>query len=46
MPSRSSAASTRLSAFLVDKIAKNTLKPVEDSKAIAQVAAISAGNDE
>lgn len=31
--------------FLVDKIAEHA-RPVEDSKAIAQVAAISAGNDE
>jgi chaperonin GroEL len=31
--------------FLVDKIAEHS-RPVEDSKAIAQVAAISAGNDE
>lgn len=32
-------------AFLVDKIAENA-RPVEDSKAIAQVGSISAGNDE
>lgn len=32
-------------AFLVDKIAENS-RPVEDSKAIAQVGSISAGNDE
>ncbi|MEQ9669864.1 chaperonin GroEL [Coleofasciculus sp. G2-EDA-02] len=31
--------------FLVDKIAENS-RPVEDSKAIAQVGSISAGNDE
>ncbi|MEA5551543.1 chaperonin GroEL [Anabaena cylindrica UHCC 0172] len=35
----------KASAFLVEKIAEHA-RPVEDSKAIAQVAAISAGNDE
>jgi chaperonin GroEL len=35
----------KATAFLVDKI-KDHAKPVEDSKAIAQVAAISAGNDD
>ena len=35
----------RATDFLVDKI-KQHAKPVEDSKAIAQVASISAGNDE
>jgi len=35
----------KASAFLVEKIAQHA-RPVEDSKAIAQVAAISAGNDE
>lgn len=35
----------RATAFLVDKIAEHA-RPVEDSKAIAQVGAISAGNDE
>jgi chaperonin GroEL len=35
----------RATAFLVDKI-KEQAKPVEDSKAIAQVGAISAGNDD
>ncbi len=35
----------KASAFLVEKIAQHS-RPVEDSKAIAQVAAISAGNDE
>jgi len=35
----------RATDFLVDKI-KEHAKPVEDSKAIAQVASISAGNDE
>jgi chaperonin GroEL len=35
----------KATAFLVDKI-KEHAKPVEDSKAIAQVAAISAGNDD
>jgi chaperonin GroEL len=35
----------KATAFLVDKI-KEHARPVEDSKAIAQVAAISAGNDE
>ncbi|NJK35288.1 MAG: chaperonin GroEL [Oscillatoriales cyanobacterium SM2_2_1] len=35
----------RATAFLVDKI-KEHAKPVEDSKAIAQVGAISAGNDD
>ncbi|MFN6564841.1 MAG: chaperonin GroEL [Nostoc sp. ChiSLP01] len=35
----------KATAFLVDKIAEHA-RPVEDSKAIAQVGAISAGNDE
>lgn len=35
----------KATAFLVEKIAEHA-RPVEDSKAIAQVAAISAGNDE
>ena len=35
----------KATAFLVEKIAAHA-KPVEDSKAIAQVAAISAGNDD
>ncbi|MTJ06787.1 MULTISPECIES: chaperonin GroEL [unclassified Anabaena] len=35
----------KAAAFLVEKIAEHA-RPVEDSKAIAQVAAISAGNDE
>ncbi|HEY9667333.1 MAG TPA: chaperonin GroEL [Coleofasciculaceae cyanobacterium] len=35
----------RATAFLVDKIAEHA-RPVEDSKAIAQVGSISAGNDE
>ncbi|MDG2616646.1 chaperonin GroEL [Thermoleptolyngbya sichuanensis XZ-Cy5] len=35
----------KASAFLVDKIAEHA-RPVEDSKAIAQVGSISAGNDE
>ncbi|MBD2628214.1 chaperonin GroEL [Trichormus variabilis] len=35
----------KASAFLVERIAEHA-RPVEDSKAIAQVAAISAGNDE
>ena len=35
----------KASGFLVEKIAEHA-RPVEDSKAIAQVAAISAGNDE
>ncbi|MDX2097402.1 MAG: chaperonin GroEL [Leptolyngbyaceae cyanobacterium bins.59] len=35
----------RAAAFLVDKIAEHA-RPVEDSKAIAQVGAISAGNDD
>ncbi|GAB4211419.1 MAG: chaperonin GroEL [Synechococcales cyanobacterium] len=35
----------RATKFLVDKIAEQA-RPVEDSKAIAQVAAISAGNDD
>ncbi|HEY9823936.1 MAG TPA: chaperonin GroEL [Stenomitos sp.] len=35
----------KASAFLVEKIAEHS-RPVEDSKAIAQVGAISAGNDE
>jgi len=35
----------RATKFLVDKIAEHS-RPVEDSKAIAQVAAISAGNDD
>ena len=35
----------KASAFLVEKIAEHA-RPVEDSKAIAHVAAISAGNDE
>jgi chaperonin GroEL len=35
----------RATAFLVDKIAEHS-RPVEDSKAIAQVGSISAGNDE
>jgi chaperonin GroEL len=35
----------KATSFLVDKI-KEHAKPVEDSKAIAQVAAISAGNDD
>ncbi|MEA5516138.1 chaperonin GroEL [Nodularia sp. UHCC 0506] len=35
----------KASAFLVEKIAEHA-RPVEDSKSIAQVAAISAGNDE
>ena len=35
----------KAAGFLVDKIAQHT-RPVEDSKSIAQVASISAGNDE
>jgi len=35
----------KATAFLVDEIAKHS-RPVEDSKAIAQVGSISAGNDE
>merc|ERR1711908_258007 len=35
----------KATSFLVDKIAEHS-KPIEDSKAIAQVGTISAGNDE